>query len=115
MTEPKTIPELARFQAGFQQMAREMLPAIRRAMRPLVEFTQSPEGKALIADYERREQLGLLDSMQSCNCLCGVRHSSQPLCLGEVPRNEIVTVRISSVSVGAVDVPMCRPCGAAIA
>ena len=73
-------------------------------VQPLLDWANSPEGRAVLATYETHSQL------TACHCLCGHNHPGRPLCLGEVPAGELATVTYRTREHGAQDVTMCRPC-----
>lgn len=104
-------PEMTRLAAGMRAAAEAFgaayMPGIRRvmeAMRPLVEFANSPRGQAIIAAHEARKAAGLCCG-EPCHCLCAQNHPGRSLCRGETPAAEIEVVMF-----GGVGVPMCSAC-----
>lgn len=82
---------------------REAFRKVSEAFRPLVEWAQTPEGQAALAE------VGLRFSLQTCRCLCQVAHAhredGQGLCVGEA-----TTRVVFPAPWGAEPVPMCAPC-----
>lgn len=95
---------------AFAQVAALISAAFQRAaaaLRPLIDFADSPQGKAMIAAHRRRVRLGLNDT-EACHCLCQLRHPGHEVCQGEVLRRTLLPVQI-----GVVAVSMCPRCVAA--
>ena len=110
---------MVEFGAEVQQIADTMARAFRpvaeqsvRALQPLIEFANSPQGQALIAAHEARTKAGLYDA-EACHCLCQHNHPGRTTCLGEMPPRDVRTVHYRTPELGPVDVPMCPPCAEA--
>jgi hypothetical protein len=95
-------------QEATRQIGEAYLRSIRQVFespgfRQLAEFANSPEGRALIAAREQRDDA----DAHPCHCLCVKRHGDRMgICTGDA----VATARYVSVSVGTVDIPMCGPC-----
>lgn len=86
-----------------------------RALKPLIEWANSPEGKAAITAYYAEHGIyPRVREVQGCNCFCTHNHPGEQVCLGEVDAAEVRTVRYGSDVTGPVDVPMCPPCADAV-
>jgi hypothetical protein len=109
-SDPPTPPPAEAFAALAARLSGQLGPVFARvaaALRPLLDFANSPQGQQMIAEHRRRQRLGLNDT-EACHCLCGLRHPDRQVCQGEVLRRALLPVQI-----GAVAVPMCAPCAAA--
>lgn len=85
---------------------REAFRKVSEAFRPLVEWAQTPEGQAALAEVGRRF------SLPTCRCLCQVTHAhrmvnedGQGLCVGEA-----TTRGVFPAPWGWQPVAMCGPC-----
>jgi hypothetical protein len=93
--------------AAAKAMTKALTPAIRQcytAVQPLLDWANSPEGRAALAAYETAGQLA------ACHCLCSHNHPDRALCLGEAPTSELTVIRYRTPDLGPQDVPMCPPC-----
>lgn len=83
---------------------RQQWKAFTDLMQPLVEWAQTEEGQAQLAQWrqEREEEARL----QSCNCLCQVSHGMLGVCEGEATQT---LVRVTP-TLGRVEIPVCAPC-----
>lgn len=114
MTEPKP-PTMRDYADAWARAAEQLRPVWQRitdAARPLVEFANSPHGRALIAAHEAAHQRGELKN--PCHCLCAASHPAQDsICLGEMPERDLEHLTFNSPVAGRTEVPMCPPCAAA--
>lgn len=72
--------------------------------RQLVDFANSPEGRAYLEAVERGE---LEPDPPSCHCFCGVAHRDRMGICEHDAVDELVRV---SPTVGRVRIPVCAPC-----
>lgn len=90
--------------APILEQARSRWATIKEAWAPVLEWSQTEEGQAQLAEWKReREELA---RVQSCNCLCQVAHGNLGVCAGEATR----TLVRESESLGRVEIPVCGPC-----
>lgn len=97
------------FTEAFRPMAEQMARTAQALVespgwRQLVDFANSPEGRAYIEAAERGE---IEPEPPSCGCLCVAAHRGRMGICEHDAVDEIVRV---SPTVGRVEIPVCEPC-----
>lgn len=112
-TPQRQAPPDEEFLRRFTEVAGEVVAVYKRqwrwiveACKPLLEWADSPEGRAVMARMEVAAYArGQLPRELDCRCFCGVNHPGTWPCDGSALESEIVTLRF-----GDHDVPICPPC-----
>ena len=111
-TPMSAVQAMSKFVNAYAAAARPVMTAVARqisalyeALRPMIEYYQQHPEELEAMRRERDAEEGY----RGCHCLCGL-HRDRPevVCTGEAVPG--LTVTRSSSTVGAVHIPMCRPC-----
>jgi hypothetical protein len=108
-TMAETVENIRRQMAAAIPAVQATARAMVQILQPLVDWANTPEGRAQLAF--REAFYDALDAIPDCHCLCQLAHPSRPgVCLGQ---HSAVTERlIQSPTLGDVWVPLCAPCSA---
>lgn len=117
--EPTVEDAFAACKAAAESIGQALAPLVRAISEAVNRMHAVPGIRELMEEYERDPEAfrapveagRLQRPLTGCHCLCAKAHPGDAVCNGAA----VITRRITTALLGAVDVPVCAPCAASAA